>query len=134
MTIFARFATRQPTVCAVCRRHAVWLGYRPPRYERMPTIWLCDDNYCHAAGREVYVMPKDILDAHELGAMLEAGGIAGEYLDTIGQTDFAKLDAEQWREFLRRLLTGFEHILRRKILNDEPALTPTIAEHIDGSV
>jgi hypothetical protein len=128
-TTFARFATRTPTVCAVCRRHAVWLGDRPPRDKRLPVIWLCDDNYCHAAARRVYVMPGPILDAHELGAALEAGGIAGEYLDTIGQTDFAKLDAEQWREFLRRLLTGYEDILRRKILNDEPAL-----ERTDGSV
>jgi hypothetical protein len=123
MTVsFARFATRVPATCAVCRRHAVWLGYRPPRHERVPTVWLCDDEYCHAAAAGVYAMPTTMLDAHELGAMLEAGALAGEYLDTLGQTDVAKLDAEQWREFLRRLLTGYEHILRRKILNDEPAL------------
>ena len=67
-------------------------------------------------------MPKDILDAHELGAMLEAGAIAAGYLEELGNTDIAKLDPEQWREFLRRLLTGYEHVLRRKILNDEPAL------------
>ena len=36
-------------------------------------------------------MPKDILDAHELGAMLEAGVIAGGYLDEIGKTDLANL-------------------------------------------
>ena len=123
MTVsFARFATRVPTACAVCRRHAVWLGYRPPKPDRVPIIWLCDDEYCHAAGRKVYAMPKDILDAHELGAMLEAGAIAAGYLEELGITDIAKLDPDEWREFLRRLLTSYEHILRRKILNDEPAL------------
>jgi hypothetical protein len=61
--------------------------------------------------------------------MLEAGGIAASYLEELGTTDIAKLGPDQWREFLRRLLTGYEHVLRRKILNDEPAL-----ERTDGSV
>lgn len=122
MTVLARFASRTPIVCAVCRRRAVWLGYRPPESDRLPAIWLCDDEYCHAAAAGTYAMPKDILDAHELGAMLEAGVIAGGYLDEIGKTDLANLDPEQWREFLRRLLTGYERVLRRKIINDEPAL------------
>ena len=118
----ARFATAQPTVCAVCRRHAVWLGYRPPRYERMPTIWLCDDNDCHAAAKKVYVMPKKMLDAYELGAALEAGAVAAGYLEELGTTDIAMLDPAEWREFLCRLLTGYELVLRHKILDDEPAL------------
>ena len=74
-------------------------------------------------------MPKDILDAHELGAALEAGAGAAGYLEELGTTDIATLGPEQWREFLRRLLIGYEHVLRRKILNDEPALGGT-----DGSV
>src|SRR5215813_6497344 len=81
--MFERFATRQPTACAVCRRHAVWLGFRPPRQDRLPTIWLCDDEYCHAAAARVYVMPRKMLDAHERGAMLEAGTIAGGYLEEL---------------------------------------------------
>jgi hypothetical protein len=127
--MLARFATRVPTACAVCRRHAVWLGYAPPEQDRAPVIWLCDDNDCHAAAKKVYVMPKKMLDAYELGAMLEAGAIAASYLEELGTTDIAKLGPDQWREFLRRLLTGYEHVLRRKILNDEPAL-----ERTDGSV
>jgi len=122
MTMFKRFATRQPTACAVCRRHAVWLGYAPRKPDRLPTIWLCDDEYCHAAAARVYAMPGKMLDAHELGAMLEAGNIAGCYLEELGTTDLAKLDPGQWREFLRQLLTGYEAVLRRKILNDEPEL------------
>jgi hypothetical protein len=120
--MIARLATRVPTACAVCRRHAVWLGYRPSRHQRVPTIWLCDDNYCHAAAARVCAMPKDILDAYELGVALEAGAIAAGYLEELGATDIAKLDRDEWREFLRQLLTGYEHILRRKILNNEPAL------------
>jgi hypothetical protein len=118
----ARRATPIPTFCAVCRRHAVALGYAPPKQPRAPLIWLCDDEYCHAAAARTYVMPGPILDAHELAAMLEAGGIAAEFLEQLGTTDIARLDPDSWREFLRRLLTGYEHVLRRKILNDEPTL------------
>jgi hypothetical protein len=113
-----RFATKEPTLCAVCRRHAVWLGYHAGA--RTPIIWLCDDNKCHAGAKKVYVMPQSTLDEYELGAVLEAGAVAGSYLEEIGTTDIAALDAGQWREFLRRIVLGFECALRRKILENEP--------------
>ena len=47
------------------------------------------------------------------------GQIAGCYLDKIGITDLAALDPGQWREFLRYIVVGYEHSLRRKILNNE---------------
>jgi hypothetical protein len=119
--MLSRFATETPTLCAVCRRHAVWLGYVPRNPRRLPVIWLCDDAGCHAAARKVYAMPTAFLDALELRAALEAGALAGEYLIAVGQTDVTRLDGDQWREFLRRLLAGYEHALRRKILNNELA-------------
>ena len=112
----SRFATREPTLCAVCRRHAVWLGYHR---RRGAIVWLCDDAGCHGAARKVYAMPKQHLDAYEAVAALEAGDAAGRYLDKIGITDLARLDSDQWREFLRLVITGFEQIMRRKILNNE---------------
>src|SRR5262249_60369142 len=72
----SRFATEEPTACAVCRRHAVWLGYGPPKRERPPVIWLCDDNGCHAAAKKIYAMPKEMLGAYEIGAPLQAGAEA----------------------------------------------------------
>jgi hypothetical protein len=126
-TVF-RFATKEPTVCAVCRRHAVCLGYVPhskrpgSRWSNPcgPTIWLCDHEGCHAAGKRVYSMPQETLDAHEIGAALEAGAEAGGYLEQIGKTDLAALSGDEWREFLRRIVVGFEQVMRRKILNGEP--------------
>jgi len=67
-SVLARFATPQPTVCAVCHRHAVWIGYRPTH--RGPIIWLCEDSSCHAAARKVYGIAQGALDAYELGAAL----------------------------------------------------------------
>ena len=61
-----------------------------------------------------------MLDEFEIGAVLEAGASAGKYLESIGVTDMATLDAGQWRKFLRRIVIGYEHALRRKILEHEP--------------
>jgi len=113
-----RFATKEPTLCAVCRRHAVWIGYHAGG--QSPVIWLCDDSNCHATAKKIYAMPQGKLDAYEIGAALEAGAIAGGYLEEIGTTDLAALSPEQWREFLRRFVTGFEQAMRRKILENEP--------------
>jgi hypothetical protein len=118
MSVLARFATPEPTVCAVCHRHAVWIGYRPKH--RGPIIWLCDDNSCHAAAQKVYGIAQGALDAYEAGAALEAGANAGSYLDEIGKNDLVSLTAEEWHEFLRRVVVGFEHALRRMILQNEP--------------
>jgi Family of unknown function (DUF6511) len=117
-----RFATEEPTACAVCRRRAVWLGYAPLREwmaPKGPVVWLCDDKHCHRAVRSIYTMPAPNLDAYEEAAALEAGVEAAGYLEECGTTDLAKLKDDEWREFLRRVLTGFEQSLRRKILNGE---------------
>src|SRR5262249_53450284 len=96
----------------------VWLGYAP-KPNRTEIIWLCDDTGCHRAARQVYAMPSPVLDGYEIGAVLEAGDLAGAYLDEIGKSDLAVLTAGEWREFLSRLLVGYERALRRKILNNE---------------
>lgn len=113
--IAARFATQQPTLCAVCRRHAVWLGYPATKQP----AWLCDSTPCHVAAKRIYRMPSSMLDAYEIGSALEAGKLAGTYLDEIGKTDIAALNGDEWREFLRRIIVGFELAMRRKILGDE---------------
>ena len=64
-------------------------------------------------------MPSSLLDAYEIGSALEAGKLAGAYLDEIGKTDLAALSGDEWREFLRRIIVGFEQAMRRKILENE---------------
>lgn len=116
--IQTRFATSEPTCCAVCHRHAVCLGYAPRQGHKC--IWLCDNAECHASGKVVYKMPQPQLDAYELGAIREAGNQAGAFLDELGKTDLAKLDGEEWSEFLRRIVTTFEVTMRKRILDGEP--------------
>ena len=65
-------------------------------------------------------MSAEQFDEYELGAMLEAGRSDGGYLDEIGKTDLQLLSREEWREFLFRMLTGYEQALRQKLTNNEP--------------
>lgn len=52
---------------------------------------------------------------------LNAGGNAGgEYLESIGVTDLAALDAVQWREFLARILEGYSAAMREAAKTTAP--------------
>lgn len=37
-----------------------------------------------------------------------ASAMAGEYIEELGQSDLAQLSYEQWIEFLRRAIRGYE--------------------------
>lgn len=62
-------------------------------------------------------MPQPKLDLWEQHAVKEAGNEAGAYLDELGNTDLAAMTAEQYIEFCRRIVVGFENSLRAKILS-----------------
>jgi hypothetical protein len=115
-----RYMGKVPTVCATCRRRAAGFGYSPHRHVINNVIWLCGSKRCHHAAKRFYAMSTEQFDEYELGAILEAGRDAGRYLDEIGKTDLKVLDRDEWREFLFRLLTGYEQALRRKLLDNEP--------------
>jgi hypothetical protein len=117
-----RYQGAMPTVCAICRRRAVGIGYTPQPHAIRRTIWLCGSDYCIRAAKEFCAVSAQQFDEYELGAILEAGRKAGSYLDEIGKTDLKVLNREEWREFLFRLLTGYEEALRRKLINNEPPL------------
>jgi hypothetical protein len=116
VTAALRFATTEPTACMVCRPAPCGSDLRRITEVRS----LCDDVGCHRVARSVYKMPDVILDALEQGAAFEAGVDAAGYLEEIGTTDLAKLSETEWREFLRRLIVGFEQVLRRKNLEKHP--------------
>jgi hypothetical protein len=52
------------------------------------------------------------LDTYEKTAIVGGGNDAGAYLDSIGETDLAKLSAEEFGEFFARFLVGFERSMR----------------------
>jgi hypothetical protein len=54
--------------------------------------------------------PVFIIDTE---AVLKAGDVAGQYLDEIGKTDLAGLTAEQWKDFLFKVV-GYSLIFAAK--------------------
>ena len=112
-----RFATKDPTICAICRRTATGVGYSPANVPMSRVVWLCDDPVCHHLAKGVYHMPQARLDVYEAQAARLAIDEAGPYLDEIGTTDLASLNDEQMDEFLRRLIHSFEDNMRRQLLN-----------------
>jgi len=48
------------------------------------------------------------VDERERVALLIGGRDAGEFLDSIGVTDLARLDDKQWLQFLRCIVGGFQ--------------------------
>ncbi len=49
---------------------------------------------------------------NERAALAHGGAMAGEYLDSLGKTDLALLDIEEWRTFVEVVVTGYCDHLR----------------------
>lgn len=45
--------------------------------------------------------------AHEIEAMEHAGAMGGEYLDSLGKTDLAKLSQDEWRTLIEVICGGY---------------------------
>jgi hypothetical protein len=106
---------REPVVCAVCSRAAHGIGFSP----RMgaPIAWTCTDPTCISLGKTVFHMNSRDLDAFEVMALSDAGGAAGEYLESIGKTDLGALESEEWVTFLKTVLNEFGEAMRKRLLN-----------------
>jgi hypothetical protein len=54
-------------------------------------------------------------DAHEIAAIADAGPLAGEYLESIGKTDLARLSEAEWLTFLEVVVTAYQDALVRRL-------------------
>lgn len=64
---------------------------------------------------------------NEIAAMEHAGGMGGEYLDSLAKTDLATLTREEWRTFIEAVVTGYVERLGELIARDQArraAITP----------
>ena len=112
-----RFATKSPH-CAQCAV-AMRCGLATTRAGRAPSFGFATTITVTPSQKRFTPCRNEYWTLTRLGAALEAGAIAGGYLEEIGTTDLAALSGEQWREFLRRFVIGFEQAMRRKILENE---------------
>lgn len=106
---------REPVVCAICQRAAHGTGYSP-RFGA-PIAWTCTDTTCISLGKTVFHMNSRDLNAFEVLALHDAGAEAGQYLESIGKTDLADLEAEEWTAFLKTVLNEFGEGMRKRLLS-----------------
>lgn len=109
----ARIFDAEPVCCGVCKRAATGIGYAPKQGK--PILWLCDDPVCIGLGSKVFRMPKEMTQ-FEAFALSDAGEEAGAYLESVGKTDLAELNAEEWVTFLKTILFTFEKKMRERLL------------------
>ncbi len=59
------------------------------------------------------------LRAEEVEAMQEASNDAGEYLDTLGKTDLATMDENEWMEFIECICVCYAEAIKARLVSDE---------------
>lgn len=88
--------------------------WMPPRSKRtcpsdQTPRWFCSMR-CMDGRDAVIDATKD-----ELAAMEEGGVLGGEYLDSIGKSDLGKLTEDEWRTFLRCVVSGYIEEMQRRV-------------------
>jgi hypothetical protein len=58
-------------------------------------------------------MTKKSFDIYETAALADGGTAAGQYLDSINQTDLAELDQNQFTLFFAKFLGGYEDSMKK---------------------
>ncbi|AWN43145.1 DUF6511 domain-containing protein [Methylobacterium durans] len=97
--------------CFVCRRRADGLGVN----QGNRIGWLCQQCADGGYGMKAIRMSARSFDEFEARAIAAAGDAAGAYLDSVGQTDLAKLHPANWRVFCETLITSFGDAIRREV-------------------
>ena len=111
-----------PAACDMARLRAAETA------ERRPVIWLCDDNGCHAARKEGSTQcPTETLDAYEIGAVLEAGARPAATSRRSARPISRRWTPTNGANSCAASFVGYEHALRRKILDQRATVLDRIA-------
>ncbi|WP_338928364.1 DUF6511 domain-containing protein [Roseomonas mucosa] len=52
---------------------------------------------------------------HEIEALLAASPVAGEYIESLGRTDFTTWTEDEWMTFLEVVVTGYQEALQKAV-------------------
>ena len=101
----------QPGQCAICRKAEQGAGYYLGRGK---AIWFCNEDV--GMGDQYRAAQRHgLIAAIERKALLAAGDKAGQWLDDLGKTDLATLDAVEWQGFLETFMESYGHAMRAEL-------------------
>jgi len=102
-------------LCAVCRREPRgfgWFesGHRVSDRRRDASR----RRLCCRACQDICLRRRGMIDPteSELAAMAHGGRMGGEYLESIGKSDLARLSLDEWSNFIDCVVTGYCDALR----------------------
>lgn len=95
--------------CRICKRRHDNIGHQISRSH--PTKWFCRD--CSFFINEAAALTKKQFDIYETDSMMKGGQAAGQFLDTIGITDLAELNEQQFLHFFAKFLGGYEDAMKK---------------------
>jgi hypothetical protein len=109
-----RVFDKEPICCGVCRREAIGVGYAPRSGK--PVLWGCEHCTGHMLKKVFHMTPSE-LSFFERQSLLDAGSVAGGYLESIGKFSLDQLSPEEWETFLQTILTSYGDEMRKRVLN-----------------
>ena len=104
-------------VCAVCGRSATGVGVQAPNRN---ILWVCSDPTCITDAKNSAAMKQDEWNGREIAAAAEGGKEGGEYLAEMGFDKFSDMDEPHYREYVRRIITGYRRALKSVVSNEAP--------------
>jgi hypothetical protein len=114
-------------LCAVCRREGRGFGFDPALIGLKSgplhaCSMICLDIIARRRGTMIDPTPN------ERAAIRHAGEMGGEYLDSLGRTDLARLSEAEWLAFVEAVVTGYCDRLRDLAGRDRQTLARTTDE------
>lgn len=102
-----------PQPCFICRRRDCGLGLLRNKTPR----WVCED--CMDIAPKANTLPPRAFDACEHDAIDDAMVALGQFLDEVGTTDLATLDASNFKLAGNRMIRAFGDSMRRRIADHQ---------------
>ncbi len=108
-------------ICAVCRREGRGFGFAPSLIGiKRPSLSACSMTCLHIIAERKGAMIDPT--PNEQAAILFAGTMGGEVLDSLGRTDLALLNEAEWLTFVEAIVTGYCDHLRELAGRDRKSL------------
>lgn len=105
-------------ICSSCARPAIGFGVVAKYKDDIH--WCCGEPDCFVVAMETYKMNARDFGRLDTIAAERGGEEGGAYLEEIGKFSLETLTAEEYAEYVRRVIGGYRHALHVELRNESP--------------